>query len=88
MLSQGTHYFEPLWSPTSRIPIPIWPCLVPQAVCTPSGLDDFCYALQQEWMRICSSATEVDVQRAKNQLRAALSFSNDGSTATCDELGL
>merc|ERR1719272_399619 len=27
------------------------------AVCTPMGLDDFCYALQQEWMRICASCT-------------------------------
>jgi processing peptidase subunit beta len=57
------------------------------ATCTPMGLDDYCYALQQEWMRITASCTELDVQRAKNQLRAALSFANDGSTAVCDELG-
>jgi processing peptidase subunit beta len=49
--------------------------------------EDFTWALQQEWIRICTAATESDVTRAKNQLKASLAFANDGTTSICDELG-
>lgn len=58
------------------------------AVCPPTGApEDFLWALQQEWQRMCSATTESDVVRAKNQLKASLAFANDGTTAVCDELG-
>lgn len=58
------------------------------AVCPPTGApEDFIWALQAEWQRLCSATTDADVERAKNQLKAALAFANDGTTAVCDELG-
>jgi processing peptidase subunit beta len=58
------------------------------AVC-PAGAapEDFLWSLQSEWKRIQNAVTEADVTRAKNQLKASLAFSNDGTTAVCDELG-
>lgn len=49
--------------------------------------DDFIFAVQEEWINICEHSTEDDVERAKAQLKAQWVFSNDGTTAICDEIG-
>jgi len=50
-------------------------------------IEDFCYELTQEWMRISQAATEAEVDRAKAMLRAATLFSGDSSQAVNDEIG-
>jgi processing peptidase subunit beta len=57
------------------------------AVCDRETIDDFIHATQQEWLRICTNATETEVTRARNQLKASLLFQLDGTTAVCDEIG-
>lgn len=50
-------------------------------------IEDFCFELTQEWLRISQSATEAEVDRAKAMLRAATLFSGDSSQAINDEIG-
>ncbi|CAL1281557.1 unnamed protein product [Larinioides sclopetarius] len=50
-------------------------------------LDDFMFNLQNAWMRLCVAITETDLQIAKNQLRANLLESFDGTTANCADIG-
>ncbi|XP_042903417.1 cytochrome b-c1 complex subunit 1, mitochondrial [Parasteatoda tepidariorum] len=50
-------------------------------------LDDFMFNLQNEWMRLCISMTESDLQIAKNALKVNLIESLDGTTATCKDIG-
>lgn len=50
-------------------------------------LDDFMFNLQNEWMRLCISITETELQAAKAALRANLFESLDGTTANCAEIG-
>jgi processing peptidase subunit beta len=50
-------------------------------------LDDFMFALQNEWMRLCTSVTEIEVQRAKNLLRTNMMLQLDGSTPICEDIG-
>jgi len=57
------------------------------AVLDPMKIEEFTWELQHEWMRLCRDVNEPDVTRAKNQLKAALAFASDGTTAVCDELG-
>lgn len=51
------------------------------------GLDDLVYEVQQEWMRVCLSVGEGEVARAKQQLKAALLLSLDGSLNVCEDIG-
>lgn len=51
------------------------------------GLDDLIYEVQQEWVRICLNVTEGEVARAKQQLKAALLMSLDGTTNICEDIG-
>ena len=50
-------------------------------------LDDFMFNLQNEWMRLCISITETDLQYAKATLRANLLEALDGTTPNCAEIG-
>jgi processing peptidase subunit beta len=50
-------------------------------------LDDCMIVLQQEWMRICTAATEGDVTRAKNLLKTNLLLQLDGTTPICEDIG-
>jgi len=50
-------------------------------------IDDFMIALQNEWMRLCTSVTESEVTRAKNLLRTNMLLQLDGSTPICEEMG-
>mmetsp|Transcript_31159 Transcript_31159/g.81705 ORF Transcript_31159/g.81705 Transcript_31159/m.81705 type:complete len:456 (+) Transcript_31159:35-1402(+) len=56
-------------------------------VCDRTKADDFIWAIQEEWIRVCEHANDDDVARAKAQFKAALFFQNDGTTAICDEIG-
>jgi len=50
-------------------------------------IDDFMISLQEEWMRLCTSVTEAEVNRAKNLLRTNILLQLDGSTPICEEIG-
>lgn len=50
-------------------------------------MDELVYEVQQEWVRICLSASEAEVARAKMQLKAAVLINLDGTTAICDDIG-
>lgn len=52
-----------------------------------SGLDDLCYEVQQEWVRICLSVGEGEVERAKKQLKSALLLSLDSTNAIAEDIG-
>ena len=43
--------------------------------------------MQNEWMRLCSSVTEFEVQRAKNLLKTNMLLMLDGSTPICEDVG-
>merc|ERR1712122_141048 len=50
-------------------------------------IDDMLYNVQSEWMRLCSSVTEFEVQRAKNLLKTNMMLMLDGSTPICEDIG-
>ncbi|CAG0894193.1 unnamed protein product [Darwinula stevensoni] len=51
------------------------------------SLDDMMYNIQSEWMRMCTSITAFEVERAKNLLRNNLLLQLDGSTPICEDIG-
>jgi processing peptidase subunit beta len=50
-------------------------------------IDDLLQATKREWNRLCTSVTEQEVQRAKQQLKAGLLLSLDGSTPIAEDIG-
>jgi processing peptidase subunit beta len=50
-------------------------------------VEDFCYDLTQEWMRLSHDASAAEVERAKTLLKAGLMFSVDSLQALNDEIG-
>ena len=50
-------------------------------------IDDMMYNVQREWMRLCTSVTEFEVQRAKNLLKTNMLLMLDGSTPICEDIG-
>lgn len=56
-------------------------------VAEPMQIDDMVFNIQSEWMRLCSSVTEFEVQRAKNLLRTNMLLMLDGSTPICEDIG-
>jgi len=50
-------------------------------------LDDLAHFTLREWQRLSTAPTEAEVGRAKNQLKAALLFGLDGSTALAEDIG-
>lgn len=52
-----------------------------------TAIDDIVHALQQEWHRLSGVVSEVEVFRAKNQLKTALLLSLDGTTPICEDIG-
>ena len=53
----------------------------------PRQLDDLIYEVQQEWVRICLSLTDAEVERAKLQLKSAALLSLDGTQQICEDIG-
>lgn len=49
-------------------------------------LDDLVHFTLQEWARLTTTVTEAEVTRAKQQLKAGLLFSLDGSTPTFEDM--
>ncbi|KAJ8686290.1 hypothetical protein QAD02_022084 [Eretmocerus hayati] len=56
-------------------------------VCEPMQIEDMVWNIQQEWMKICTSVTEKDVNRAKNILKTNMLLQLDGTTAVCEDIG-
>jgi mitochondrial-processing peptidase subunit beta len=50
-------------------------------------LDDLVYAIQSEWHRLAMNVTDVEVFRAKNQLKTSLLLSLDGTTPVAEDIG-
>jgi processing peptidase subunit beta len=50
-------------------------------------LDDMTYGVTQEWVRLATSATDAEINRAKAQLQASILFSLDSNFALNDQIG-
>ncbi|KAL7640146.1 UNVERIFIED_CONTAM: hypothetical protein RMT77_009560 [Armadillidium vulgare] len=55
--------------------------------CDRLTIDDFVFNLQCQLMHICTSVSELDVERAKNTLRSKLLLNLDGTTPISDDIG-
>lgn len=51
------------------------------------NLDDLTHFTLKEWTRMSIAPTEIEVERAKNQLKAALLLGLDGTTAVAEDIG-
>ena len=49
--------------------------------------DNMIYNITNEWMRICTAATEFEVERAKNILKTNMLLQLDGTTPVCEDIG-
>lgn len=56
-------------------------------VCDGMNIEDMLHFAQDEWMRLCTSVTDSEVNRAKNLLKTHLVAQLDGTTPTCAEIG-
>jgi processing peptidase subunit beta len=45
------------------------------------------YNVQSEWMRLCTSVTESEVERARNLLKTSMLLQLDGTTPICEDIG-
>ena len=52
-----------------------------------SNLEDLCWGIMRHTAGMCYNVSESDVSRAKNQLKASILYSQDGTTGTAEELG-
>jgi len=50
-------------------------------------LQDMVFNIQTEWMRLCNSITDFEVDRAKNALKTNMLLQLDGTTAVCEDIG-
>ena len=51
------------------------------------NMDDMCHFTLREWTRMSINPTDVEVERAKSQLKASLLLSLDGTTAIAEDIG-
>jgi mitochondrial-processing peptidase subunit beta len=51
------------------------------------NLDDLAHSTLKEWTRMSIAPTDVEVERAKSQLKAGLLLSLDGTTAIAEDIG-
>ncbi|KAK0090445.1 hypothetical protein PV325_000109 [Microctonus aethiopoides] len=56
-------------------------------VCDPMQCEEMVWNIQREWMRLCTSVTEKEVDRAKNMLKTNMLLQLDGTTAICEDIG-
>lgn len=49
--------------------------------------ENMIYNITNEWMRICTAATEFEVERAKNVLKTNMLLQLDGTTPVCEDIG-
>lgn len=69
---------------TSYIDTSLWGIFF---VCDRWKIEDMTYAVQQEWMHVCTSVTEAEVARARNQLKTSTMLQLDGTTPICEDIG-
>jgi len=51
------------------------------------GIRDAVHTVLHDWARIASSASELEVERAKTKLKASFLMQLDGATSTAEEIG-
>jgi len=56
-------------------------------VCGKMDQHEMCWAIQEEWMRLCTQITDFEVDRAKNALKTNMLLQLDGTTAICEDIG-
>lgn len=56
-------------------------------VSEPLQIEDMVYNIQTEWMKLCTSVTEAEVDRAKNLLKTNMLLQLDGTTPICEDIG-
>lgn len=56
-------------------------------VSDPLKLEDMVFHIQEELMRLCTSLTEGEVERAKALLTANTLLQLDTTTAVCEDIG-
>ncbi|KAK9499989.1 hypothetical protein O3M35_002913 [Rhynocoris fuscipes] len=56
-------------------------------VAQPLALDDLVFNIQEEWMRLCTTVTQGEVDRAKNLLKTNMLLQLDGTTPICEDIG-
>lgn len=56
-------------------------------VAEPLQLEDMLFNIQSEWMKLCTSVTENEVDRAKNLLKTNMLLQLDGTTPVCEDIG-
>jgi len=49
--------------------------------------ENMVYNIQNEWMRICTTVTDFEVNRAKNLLKTNMLLQLDGTTPICEDIG-
>ncbi|KAA0203406.1 hypothetical protein HAZT_HAZT000868, partial [Hyalella azteca] len=52
-----------------------------------SRVQDLVFNIQHEWMRLCETVTDFEVERAKNMLRTNMLLQLDGTTPICEDIG-
>ncbi|KAL2532043.1 putative mitochondrial-processing peptidase subunit beta [Abeliophyllum distichum] len=57
------------------------------AVAKPDCLDDLAYAIMYEISKLCYRVSEVDVIRARNQLKSSLLLHMDGTSPVAEDIG-
>lgn len=45
------------------------------------------FNVQSEWLRLCTMATDSEVERAKNLLKTNMLLQLDGTTPICEDIG-
>ena len=45
------------------------------------------YNIQMEWMRMCTTVSDFEVQRAKDLLKTNMLLQLDGTTPVCEDIG-
>uniref|UniRef100_T1JF64 Mitochondrial-processing peptidase subunit beta n=1 Tax=Strigamia maritima TaxID=126957 RepID=T1JF64_STRMM len=58
-----------------------------QYICEAMKCEMTLHAIQEEWMRMCTSLTFTEVERTKNTLRTKLLDQLDGTTGVCEDIG-
>lgn len=56
-------------------------------VAEPMQLEDMLFNVQTVWMKLCTSVTEGEVERAKNLLKTNMLLQLDGTTPVCEDIG-
>ncbi|XP_045447196.1 mitochondrial-processing peptidase subunit beta [Melitaea cinxia] len=56
-------------------------------VSEPMQIDDMVFNIQREWMKLCTTVTEGEVERAKNLLKTNMLLQLDGTTPVCEDIG-